>query len=528
MHKLITLAPRILLAIALIITSLNPPALYGVTAIEAWAQRYNGPGNGDDHPSAVAVDPFGNILVTGTAQLDGYAAMATIKYSKSGLPLWTNLSRSLANSHDSAVALAVDAAGNVFVTGSSTNSLSAGDFLTLAYSPEGLPLWTNRFDGPANGLDAPMAIAVDSNGEVIVTGHSAGIGTGQDFVTIKYSNSGIPLWTNRHENLQNREDRALALTIANSGRVFVTGTSTFATDSGIKTELVTIAYSGTGEPVWTNQLTTMPEAMAVDADGNVFIAGLTITGGFTLSALTIAYSELGTPLWTNLYNGGERSRATAIAVDTTGNVYVTGYSFTWATLHNYASIKYSRAGVPLWTNVYSSPGRQSDWPVAIGVDQTGCVFVTGYSCQEGYGPEDFLTIAYSTTGTPLWTNRYNSPHNLADVPMNSRSLVLAGNGAPIVIGQSKSIHGSSTNYDFALVQFVSVPTAVSILQKSTGTNELVFSGMPETEYITQFSTNVLLGPWLDFSTNTAAPDSFWKLNDCTATNASRFYRAVGR
>jgi len=82
-------------------------------------------------------------------------------------PLW----RSGAGSGpDEAYAIAVDANGNVFVTGYSARTNAAADYATVAYSGAGMPLWTNRYDGP--GDDGASGIAVDANGNVFVTGAS--------------------------------------------------------------------------------------------------------------------------------------------------------------------------------------------------------------------------------------------------------------------------------------------------------------------------------------------------------------------
>jgi len=131
----------------------------------------------------------------------------TIKYSNAGAPLWTNRYNGPQNLDDWINGVAVDRAGNVFVTGESSG---AGSFATLAYSSAGVPLWTNRYD---SGFG--KAIAVDRNGNVFVTGGSWN-GTNYDWVTIKYSSS-IPLprldlkklnnqlvlsWTNSSFNLQ--------------------------------------------------------------------------------------------------------------------------------------------------------------------------------------------------------------------------------------------------------------------------------------------------------------------------------------
>jgi len=94
------------------------------------------------------------------------------------------------SSLDSASALAVDSQGNVYVTGRSVGSGTGFDYATVKYDTNGRQLWVARYNGPGNGLDSASALAVDSRGNLYVTGYSVtgGVGSGidWDYATIKY------------------------------------------------------------------------------------------------------------------------------------------------------------------------------------------------------------------------------------------------------------------------------------------------------------------------------------------------------
>src|SRR5262249_18063466 len=121
---------------------------------------------------------------------------------QAGVPLWTNFYSGPANGEDLARAVAVDRNGNVFVAGYTDALVGApteADYLAIRYSSAGEPIWTNRFNGPASIDDSIAALAVDGSGNVIVTGssgYSDGITYGSGYLTIKYSGTGVPLWTN--------------------------------------------------------------------------------------------------------------------------------------------------------------------------------------------------------------------------------------------------------------------------------------------------------------------------------------------
>ena len=126
-------------------------------------------------------------------------------------------------------------------------------------------------------------------------------------------------WVQRYGSEAGSEDRAYKVLTDAAGNVIVAGSSQGA---------VIIKYSGAGVPFWTNGASGT--AIAVDGNGNVFVAGSSAGSGGGSDYgdyATIAYSGAGVPLWTNRYNGpGKSDKATAVAVDGSGNVIVTGNS----------------------------------------------------------------------------------------------------------------------------------------------------------------------------------------------------------
>ncbi len=159
---------RLLLAWLLAMLTLLPAVARAETAVQAWVQRYNGPGNSYDNATALAVDGSNNVIVTGYSR-GSTEDFATIKYSSAGVPLWTNRFLGRCNGSDGAYAIAVDASNNVIVAGRSSALDGFGDWATIKYSSEGMPLWTNYYNGPGNTFDAALAMAVDGSNAVIVT-----------------------------------------------------------------------------------------------------------------------------------------------------------------------------------------------------------------------------------------------------------------------------------------------------------------------------------------------------------------------
>src|SRR5215467_11569209 len=82
---------------------------------------------------------------------------------------WVQRYGNTAVSDDVATRVVIDKAGNVIVTGYSDGGPGSFDYATIKYSGAGVPLWTNRYDGPLFG-DFAYGLGVDGSGNVFVTG----------------------------------------------------------------------------------------------------------------------------------------------------------------------------------------------------------------------------------------------------------------------------------------------------------------------------------------------------------------------
>ncbi|HSU53579.1 MAG TPA: SBBP repeat-containing protein [Candidatus Dormibacteraeota bacterium] len=489
------------------LTNITAQAQLG--GVPVWTNRYNGPANADDLARAMVVDSSGNVLVTGSSTGSGSGLdYATIKYSATGVALWTNLYNGPGNGDDVAKAIAVDGTGNVFVTGFSAGIGVGRDYTTVGYSSAGVALWTNRYHGAADGNNEAVAVAADGSGNVLVTGFSAGANGYYSYATIKYSGAGVPLWTNRYHGPASADDTASALAVDSTGNVFVTGFSA-------STYFETIKYSSTGAPLWTNGYGPTygaPAAVAVDRSGDVFVTG-TSGGEFA----TLKYTGAGLLLWTNV--GGGPGSTRAIVVDGTGNVFVTGDSHFHIGDSIYETKKYSSSGVVLWTAYYfSSFGNPSDYPTAMAVDASGNVFVTGYSGNYG-GAHDYATVAYSAAGAQLWVNRYNGPGNGDD---RASGLAEDGSGNVFVTGYSTGI---GSGYDFATIKYSLIPPRLAIVR--TATNTLAVSWpSPSTDFILQQNTDGITT--VNWSNVVGAPsdDGMTRAVIVAPPAGNRFYRLL--
>jgi uncharacterized delta-60 repeat protein len=417
-----------------------------------WEKRYNGPANSDDQPSAVALDGGGNVMVTGSSRNgppnwdnDYYTA----KYAAAdGALLWEKRYNGPANSDDQASAVALDGSGNVVVTGSSIGSGSNTDYYTAKYAAaNGALLWEQRYNGPVNGSDQAQAVAVDSSGNVVVTGHS-----NNDYYTAKYAAAdGALLWEKRYNGSENDNDEARAVAVDGSGNVMVTGSSVALNDGDYSSDYYTAKYaSADGALLW-EQRYNGPEnhrdearAVAVDGNGNVVVTGvtgwrITFDGWLGADYYTAKYAAAdGALLWEKRYNGpaNYNDEAQAVAVDGSGNVVVTGGS-----QRDFYTARYAAAdGALLWEKRYNGAANSYDEAQAVALDSSGNVVVTGVTGWrapfDGRHGADYYTAKYAADGALLWDQRYNGPANSSDF---AQAVAVDGSGNLVVTGSSATI-----------------------------------------------------------------------------------------
>jgi len=200
---------------------------YNSSGVEQWVARYNGPGNNDDQVHAMTTDCAGNIYVTGWSVGSGTNRdYATIKYNSAGVEQWVARYDDPASSLDEANAVVVDRVGNVYVTGYSPGVGTDNDYTTIKYSSSGVQEWVSLYNGSTSSGDVATHIALDTVGNAYVTGRSNGLGTGDDFATVKYNSAGIQKWVIRYEfDSTGVNDRPSGISVGESGDVYVAGTS---------------------------------------------------------------------------------------------------------------------------------------------------------------------------------------------------------------------------------------------------------------------------------------------------------------
>lgn len=268
---------------------------YDPNGNEVWVFNYNG--GYEDLSQALAVDGQGNTYVTGYTQIGcGSCVLMTWKLGPGGESLWANIyGKSVGPSTMTEGAIATDNQGNVVVTCTAYDTLTFNDYLTVKYSPTGDTLWTRRYNGPNNRYDDIAGLALDAAGNVYVTGTSeVDTLSRRNYATVKYSPTGEQRWVVRYIGPRNYDD-ASGIALDAEANVYVTGRSASYSTGW---DAVTVKYDSSGNPLWVERFdldSSYEEGsvVALSRQGMVYVAGKTYIEGNINDYLTLAYGTAG-------------------------------------------------------------------------------------------------------------------------------------------------------------------------------------------------------------------------------------------
>lgn len=411
MHPIKSLHILILLSLSLIF---NISDIYSQPYL-IWAKGYNGPSNNQDSAVGIAVNANGNLFITGWSTGTLGSDIVTIRYNPdTGDTIWVKRYTGTGVLEDKPSAISCDN-DYVYVTGWTFQP--GRDIITIKYSAAtGDTIWTRKYNGSGAGGDYGFAITQDVSGNVYVTGRSD-VGGTQKFTTLKYDPSGNVLWANVYSGgVSGIFDQANAIKLDGSNDVYVTG---FSRSGGSGTDdYLTMKINGSaGSVVWAKKYngsqnnSDLAYALVLDGAGsNVFVTGYSFRTGGVQDIVTIKYStSTGDSVAAAVYNGPTANIdiGTAIIRDPSDNIYVAGSSFGTSGYYDYITIKYNSGLAQQWVARTAGPAGNNFVSAMAYESSSSSVIVTGSSAGTGTGT-DYLTVSYNaSTGSMNWSDRIN-------------------------------------------------------------------------------------------------------------------------
>lgn len=358
--------------------------------------------------------------------------------------------------------VAVDNIGNAYVAGEIYRGTSGFNISLIKYDPDGNQLWITEYNGIGDDLDDPTAIAIDTSGNIFVTGYSfrGPALLNYEIVTIKYNPDGDTLWTRHYNSPGTLDDRAFALAVDTAGNAYVGGyLNRISLGNVYGSDYITIKYSPDGTLLWDSKLDFLDASvidLVVDRNENVYVTGIGLDSSATShDYITVKYNSDGDSLWLKHYKGlgtDPDNKATAIAIDDSGNVYITGFSTGSNGYYDYATIKYNRDGVEQWVRRYDGPVNEDDKAIGLVVDENYNVYVTGAAnVVSGSLGKDFATVKYTIDGSFSWVRFYNGSASMIDIPTD---IAIDSIGNIYVTGSSYSLRPNfSGDLDYTTIKY---------------------------------------------------------------------------
>jgi hypothetical protein len=486
---------------------------YAADGTALWTNRYDGPAHSDDIGRYVATNPSGEVWVVGESsreQTTHPSDVVLLKYTRDGVPAWTNRFVSFETNSSWTGGLKVDGSGNVYVAEQSAAwSGNTGTPIGAAitkFDPSGNIIWTKRYpdEGPdsGQGIFRPGQMLPDDAGNVVIAGSSGMPHYTSGDSIVKFASDGTAIWTNYrprgisfgYNTLQ--RDRG--------GDFILTGDGW----DGNTTVYGIMKCSSAGVTLWTNEVrgplysgAYVPQALP-GVHGDVYFIGGSVgtsDGLYDIRKFDIS----GTPSWTNqaVHFGSPDGTFTSAATDGAGNLYLLGFARTPGQSDNdIVTMKCSGDGVAIWTNRFASSAGLNDIGLSLAVDDNGSVYVSG-----GSGIGSFITLRYSDTLV------YTPPTGFTGV--DTFTCVLTDRSGNSATGS---------------VQVVVTPGIFQLSPTNLGLTpsgfRVVLSGLPSTKPVVFEASSDLIS-WEKIGTNTPSAGAVEFLDPFAPSLSRRFYRA---
>lgn len=297
----------------------------------------------------------------------------------------------------------------VYISGYTRSLVTGRDYLLIKYDLNGNILWQKTFD--YSGLnDRALAITVDNSGNVIITGEAISLGNGTDIITRKYDTNGNLLWSSTYNGTANADDKGLGVITDNSGDIYLCG---YSSNTGTGKDFTVIRYNSSGvqQYVYTKNGTSNGDdiANAIAFFGNkLYVAGnITNTGTGADIYITRLNANNASVNWSKTENGTASTNDQGLDIKVQGNdVLVCGGVNNTGTGQDYFFGKYNATnGTSVFTKTYDGFGT-NDFATSLVLDASNTYAITGLS-QNGTNYE-YHTTKYNNSGTLSWVNKHKT------------------------------------------------------------------------------------------------------------------------
>ncbi|MFN8769814.1 MAG: SBBP repeat-containing protein [Neisseriaceae bacterium] len=372
--------------------------------------------------------------------------------------------------------VSVNGSSNVYVVGDTDVKLSGeslvgiSDAFITKYSNSGLHSWT-KLIGNTDGITSGNGVVSDNIGVYIVGSTNVGLGNrfpwgNKDYFVVKYNDLGVLDWVRQNGNV-NGATEGKGIALDNQGNVYVTGTTNVSLSGESQVgdfDTFVAKYDNlSGNQEWIRQLgisesdaNVLATAISVDKSNNIYVTGVTNKAlpnesEFGVMDFFIAkYNESGNLLWTKQFGqSGGTVYANGITIDDSGNIYVTGQTDVGLNgkpkigINDAFISKYNESGALVWLVQYGQNNVNT--------------YGNGISFFKD-GNAGYVYVVGSTGGVGLSQSYFVSKYNAASGKLQWMQIV----------GSAEGVFGNGIAVSLVGDAYVTGTTSASIFNKKQG------------------------------------------------------------
>lgn len=387
---------------------------------QQWIATFHGQGKNPDRISKVKADAAGNVVAAGYSYGESYTKdIFAIKFNAQGDTLWKYYFDGSGNDEDYVTDMEIDAYGNVYLTGVATEISYLYQCVTIKLDANGVVQWESVYTLPGARESQANGIAVDTSGNVYITGWYNAFNISRDGITIKYNPLGQIDWVDLMSTTGNRYEEARDIVIDANQQAIITG-FIYDTSTAGGLNVFTKKYTLTGLEEWMRTYTNPSflggdkgEVIRIAPNGDIIIGGQSANGSSSTDVLALSYSPSGVQQWATIYNDSTTTvdeQFYAMALDESGNVYLAATDFLRQLV-----FRINSNGSMAWKREWNSPVLNTNTiPYDVATDGNGGVYTTGKGIYQGPnhfgngGIDNLNVVKFSYGGDSLWTYRLTS------------------------------------------------------------------------------------------------------------------------
>jgi hypothetical protein len=443
---------------------------------------------------------------------------------------------------------AVSSDGSVYVAGksNSTNFIATTgahqttfsgnyDAFVSKQSASGNRLWATYYGGSGediglsvvcdNSLNVYLGGQTNSNSGIATTGsHQSTFAGNADGFIVKFNSSGIRSWGTYYGG----DTYEYGYLASDGTNIFIAGrtesSTAIATAGAYQTSIAGLReaylakFTASGTRIWGTYIGGSNHeylySVKCDQSGNVLVAGgtgsstgiatsgahQTVNNGGMWDSFLMKFNTNGNIVWGTYYGGSSGDYASAIAIDNSSNIYLTGItessnSISTSGIHqtNYGGgpwdafvVKFNSNGVRQWGTYYGGSGDESSgyggsefYPPTISCDNTGNILLSGNTTSSSNiatsdvydniynGMKDAFLVKLTSSGQREWGTYYGSTSDdqATTIVTDGQDVYIAGTTSSTSsissTGALQTVYGGGTSDGFIVKFNTSVPQSIT-------------------------------------------------------------------